>query len=388
MANLLVCFRSFVFVFFIICNAVLCSVSVWNIGLAKSAGLNMEITAFLIFLGAFGLLCAFPIILVDLVRQNALTSRIWFECLWIGMFWILELSGAAAVTANLPNTMCTGQWLNACTSAKIMMTFSWICTATLLLYLVALAACTILHHSTDSEVWHATVRGYAWFGNSSSLPSAPSTPMREKGLARSIAAPQPRHAAPPIKSDGWALSSDLPQKPSQIHDFNDTKHKYLPEAPPVAAPTSAESGRYQRPALPKLSAVPSLYPSQIHSAMSTSTMSTLVNQALNVEPSPPPLGEWPQKGDSQRTKGKTQSPVGSLGASLTECGSLRRVVSGESVSSFARANSVKPRGPRPGSHPRAPSPTPDVRSRSPPRPRWNKRPPPPLNLNAITSVKR
>lgn len=251
-----------------------------------------------------------------------------------------------------------------------------------LLYLVALATCAILHHSADPQVWHASVRDYAWFGTRTSLGSVASSPMTEKGLPI-VAAPQPRHAMPPIKSDNWA--SDLLQKPSQVHDFNDTKHSYVPDVAPVSAPTSAETVKYQRPALPKLATVPSLYPSQIHSAMSTSTMSTLVSQALHVEPSPPPLGDWPQGDSQQRTKAKAHSPAESIGSSSTMSGSTK----GESVSSFLRANSIKPRGPRPGSHPpRPPSPQPTPRSSSPPKPRRIAHRPPPLNLNGITSVKR
>lgn len=30
-------------------------------------------------------------IVVDFLRKNAVPNRVWFECLWVGVFWVLEL---------------------------------------------------------------------------------------------------------------------------------------------------------------------------------------------------------------------------------------------------------------------------------------------------------
>jgi len=382
MSSPLVLFRFFVFILFIICSCIICSVGVWNLGLADSAGLNSQIAAYLVFLGAFGIVCGFPVMFVDILRKNAFTSRISVECLFIGILWVMHLSGAAAISANFAGAQCTGSVrasaVNACTSAKVLIGFSWTATFTLLIYAVTLAACTILHQTADPEIWHATVRDYPWFSNRSSqrLHSTPSSPMAEKGLPFKITAPKPGHPMPSITSEKWALEASLPQKPAQTHDFNDVKHSYAPEALAVSEPTSAESSDYQRPVLPKISTLPSLYPAQVHSAAPPNTRSSMKLQSASVEPTPPALGKWPQKSQVEHfIKRKPVSPTESIASSVRSQDSTS--------STFSRASSVKPKGPRAGSHPKTVVTHPPP---SPPRRKTHR--PPPLDLSNITTVKR
>jgi hypothetical protein len=385
MSSPLVCFRLSVFVLFIICSCIICSVGAWNLGVASSANLNSQISAYFVFLGAFGILCGLPVMLIDIVRKNALTSRIWVECVGVGIFWVLYLSGAAAISANFSDAQCSGNVrasaLNACTSAKVLIGFSWIVTFTLLIYAVSLTVCTIIHQTEDSQVWHATVRDYPWFSNRSSqrLHSAPSSPMAEKGMAHTVAAPKPRHPMPSLSSEKWVMENSLPQRPPQTHDFNDVKHSYAQEAPAVPEPTSAESGKYQRPVLPKIDTVPTLYPAQVQSVSPPTTRSSMKLQSARVEPTPPALGKWPQKTQAEhRIKRKPVSPTESIASSVS---SIRSQAS--TSSSVSRTGSVKPKGPRAGSHPKT------VITQPPPSPPKRKaHRPPPLNLNGITSVKR
>lgn len=379
MSSPLLWLRLFVFVLFIICSCIICSVGFWKLGLADSAGLNSQITAYLVFLGAFGIACGLPVMFIDILRKNAFTSRISVECVGVGILWVMHLSGAAAISANFSGAQCTGNVrasaLNACTSGKVLIGFSWIATFALLIYSVTLTVCTIIHQAADPQIWHATVRDYPWSSNPSSrkLHSVASSPMAEKGMSFAVAAPKPRHPMPSIASEKWA---SLPRKPLQTHDFNDVKHSYAPDALAVSEPTSSESSNYQRPVLPKIITLPSLYPAQVHSAAPPRARSSMKQQSSKIEPTPPALGKWPQKGrPEQRIKRKPVSPTESV------TGSIRSQDSTSSSSS--RASSVKPKGPRAGSHPKAVIPHPPP---SPPRRKTHR--PPPLNLNSISNVKR
>lgn len=381
MSHALVFFRLFVFVLFIVCSCIICSVGVWNLSLENTVGLNAQITTYLVFLGAFSILCGFPLMFIDLVRKNALPSRIWAECICVGLFWVMYLSGAAAISANLSSAKCTGtvraSAIDDCTSARVLVVFSWISTFALLIYAVVLTVCTIIHQSSDPQIWHATVRDYTWFPNrlSQRLNSAPTSPMAEKKKQFTFAAPKPRNPMPSVTSDKWGLEASLPRKPPQTHDFNDVKHKYAPDVPPVSEPTSAESGNYQRPVLPKINTLPTLYPAQVISATPPRTRSSLKLQSTSVEPTPPALGGWPQKGHAKRgIERKPVSPTGSIASSIQ---------SQDSTFSTHSRGSSKPKGPRAGTHPKTVITQPPA---SPPR--WKTHRPPPLSLDNISNVRR
>ena len=49
------------------------------------------IDAYLIAIGAAGILWMFPVMFLDQLRKNALVSRVWFECVWVGLFWLFNL---------------------------------------------------------------------------------------------------------------------------------------------------------------------------------------------------------------------------------------------------------------------------------------------------------
>jgi hypothetical protein len=156
--------RVFISGIFIICNAIVASVAVWNHSLAQSVGWTVgsayikfgaALVTMLIcirfstnrsiphFLGMFWagphlhyvrtyvmimlnvLLIRHRSIFVELACENPITGRVWFECTWVGSFWLLYLgerfpallelmrfvyqnieAGAAAVSAIVPNMMC------------------------------------------------------------------------------------------------------------------------------------------------------------------------------------------------------------------------------------------------------------------------------------------
>ncbi|KAG2755990.1 hypothetical protein P692DRAFT_20792336 [Suillus brevipes Sb2] len=157
--------RYVLFGLFVVCNAIICSVAVWNHSLVQATGgQTVQVDVYLIFLGAFSLAFIFPmrVIFADLLCTDPLSARVWFECAWIALFWLMQLAGAAAVTAIVPHIQCSAQATklndNSCLSTHILVAFTWICTIILLLYLSLLVVTTITTQRIDPDVWHHNVR--------------------------------------------------------------------------------------------------------------------------------------------------------------------------------------------------------------------------------------
>ncbi|TFK86904.1 hypothetical protein K466DRAFT_586814 [Polyporus arcularius HHB13444] len=167
---------------FTVCNAVICCVSVWNLVLAQQIGWDPLVDAYLIALSALGIVYIFPILCIDLLRKNAIVSRVWFEAVWVGLFWIAQLAGAAAATAILPNMLCNfaADLLipGSCSTTKAILAFTWLNTVNLLAYFLLLMVSAILHMKDDSTVWGAHTRMYPWYRVREPLHSAQPSPVR------------------------------------------------------------------------------------------------------------------------------------------------------------------------------------------------------------------
>ncbi|RPD66295.1 hypothetical protein L227DRAFT_606409 [Lentinus tigrinus ALCF2SS1-6] len=167
---------------FTLCNAVICCISMWNLVLAQQIGWDPLVDAYLIALSALGIIFIFPILCIDLLRKNALVSRVWFEAVWVGLFWIAQLAGAAAATAILPNMLCNfaADLLipGSCSTTKVILAFTWINTVNLLAYFLLLMISSIIHMKDDSTVWGANTRTYPWFRVREPLHSAQPSPVR------------------------------------------------------------------------------------------------------------------------------------------------------------------------------------------------------------------
>ncbi|KAF9821387.1 hypothetical protein IEO21_00633 [Rhodonia placenta] len=92
MNTIFTAYRYFVFVLFIVCNIVLCSVSAWNLSIALAVQFttSIEVDAVAIAMGAVGLVFILPILFIDVLRKQSVTRHVWFECLWVGVFALLE----------------------------------------------------------------------------------------------------------------------------------------------------------------------------------------------------------------------------------------------------------------------------------------------------------
>jgi len=104
--NFLATLRYLIFAVFIVCNAILSSVAVWNSSLVPSSSRQSHTDTYIVVVGALGLALTFTIIFVELVRRNAFTSRVWFEILWTTTFFGLDLAGAAILTVAGLDDVC------------------------------------------------------------------------------------------------------------------------------------------------------------------------------------------------------------------------------------------------------------------------------------------
>ncbi|KAG9093150.1 hypothetical protein FRC07_011522, partial [Ceratobasidium sp. 392] len=168
MISVLAGLRYALFALYIIYSGVLITAAAWRLGLANTIGASAQLDAFVIFLGAFGLLFILAITFIDTLRKHAVTSAVWFELAWVGLFWVFYLAGASAATAIGPSTFCDAQtvvvlgWKDACAATKVIIAFTWIGTLTFLIHLFTLLVLSLLHAPQSPGVWHSGVRDFPW----------------------------------------------------------------------------------------------------------------------------------------------------------------------------------------------------------------------------------
>lgn len=120
------------------------------------------------------------------------------------------LAGASAITASLSSMVCDPSSKDACTSASVLIVFTWLCTMfrtlfqlrlcfqradilQVMIYLLALTVSAVMHQGDASNVWSSGVRTYPWYATRGTLNSAPSSPVRQfqaKPLTLGAARPQ------------------------------------------------------------------------------------------------------------------------------------------------------------------------------------------------------
>ncbi|KAI0647202.1 hypothetical protein C8Q79DRAFT_907599 [Trametes meyenii] len=275
MANSLSVYRYSCFGFFILCNAIVCCVSVWNLVLAQQIGWDLRIDAYNIAISALGILFIFPVMCIDLLRKNSLVGRVWFECVWVGLFLILQLIGASAVTAILPNLLCSlpANFLlpSSCISTKVLLAFAWLGAVNLLVYFIILMVSAIMHIKDDSQVWGANTRMYPWFKVREALPSARPSPIR------TWSKPPAPSAAPQIR-----LPSEFSQRMvAKSSTFDSEKLSAVPKMTPM---TSNKSARILQSAWISATVTPASPPSDDSSEYGTSS-SDLTSTPTGIPPS-------------------------------------------------------------------------------------------------------
>jgi len=283
--------RYLVFGLLVICNAILCSVAVWNLSLAQSVGQSLQVDAFLTFMGALALLFIFTIIFIEILRKNAVTGRLWFEISWVGLFWVMELSGATALSAMTPNFLCAQSALignAACTSTHVLLAFSWLTTGILLVYLLSLVCTAIIRQNRDPQIWHASVIELCWCDTRHDLRSAPASPNLPRFLKTpQLIAPQPRHP-PPIAVYAYRAGMGPEYQIEHFRPPSPVAERPVPSMPATAYSSMPAS---------------SLYPQHLRSSLPL--------QLPRPSPAspPPPLGNWPRPNAvDQPLRSKRKSP--------------------------------------------------------------------------------
>ncbi|KAF8894560.1 hypothetical protein BD779DRAFT_1501774 [Infundibulicybe gibba] len=305
MQNFLVKCRFIFLGLFIIWNAIITSVSVWNFSLAQSNGFNapVQVDVYTAFIGAFSLVFVFIIIFADLGFSTSVISQVWFECTWLTLLWSMHLAGAIAFSTIASGGICNAHTHNfviqQCSSSQVLLAFIWISTITLLAYLSLLAVSALIHARVDKNVWFANVKSFSWSNYPCRLASPPATPSLPYFRARTpvIAAPRPQRAHP-VPEAIYSYRSGLdPQY--QIEHYHppsptSTERPYPPI--PAAAPPHHQAESTRQAVDHTLAA--SLYPQYIQSSLVTQPPPVQLqpvrshNQA-SVPPTPPPLGNWP-----------------------------------------------------------------------------------------------
>ncbi|KAG2157351.1 hypothetical protein DEU56DRAFT_764119 [Suillus clintonianus] len=295
--------RYILFGLFVVCNAIICSIAVWNHSLVQAnGGQTLQVDAYLIFLGAFCLAFIFPIIFADLLCTDPLSGRVWFECVWVALIWLMQLAGAAAVTAIAPQAQCIAQAAlangNACSSTHVLLAFTWICTIILLLYLLLLVVTAITTQRIDPGVWHHNVRYLRIETTRQCLPSAQNSPTTPRFKVRGTSeAHKPRSLRPapyPIYGHRAGLDSEYeiehyrPYVPQQTTVDSALS---LPEA--IPAPTVS----YPSPALVYSQRIRGLIPPET-GAPPTPRLDTSIAYSNSVKSSTP----------AQQTRASLSSP--------------------------------------------------------------------------------
>jgi hypothetical protein len=283
-------FRHFFFSTFIICNAIIASASVWNFSISKAIQQELRIDTYLTFVGVFGLLFISLIIVLELLRKDSITGRVWFECSWVGIFWMLELAAASALSAVGPRVMCSREAVNAipegCSSTRTVLAFSWICTIILMSYFLFLVVTTATHQlqERDSSIWQRGVREFPCPDTQSTLKRTSRTTVLDNSgtQASAIMAPQPRQAAP-AELYGY-------RGPTAQHEIE----YYRPPTAfsPPALPEPAIPGHRQKMSMKQMPA--SVYPKAVQSSIAAQSIPAQLPDSRQRPPSPSPLGDWPR----------------------------------------------------------------------------------------------
>ncbi|KAJ6596788.1 hypothetical protein DFH09DRAFT_1132723 [Mycena vulgaris] len=304
--NFLATLRYGVFAVFIVCNAILASVAVWNASLVSPPGRDSRIDTYLVVVGALGLALTFTIIFAELVRRNA---RVWVEILWSFVFFILDLAGAAILSTVGPDDMCK-QYTNSkpppgsCSSTRVLMGFTWLCTFILLIYLVLLVLLTTIHRNNESvpRIWKCTVHDFPPLtsprSNAQALPQFTKDRMTERPNA--------------VPSALYSLRSAGLGSQYQIEHFKPPAHAPGPPAPssPVASP--ADHLHRNPSTAGTVQAAVALYPQFLSSAYVSPPPPAQTQRIGHASPAPPPLGDWPRVDAPLRIKRKLP-PTTALG---------------------------------------------------------------------------
>lgn len=216
-------------------------------------------------------------------------------------------------TTNLPLSMCTPRAEsingNSCTSMKLLMAFSWICTINLFIYLIFLVTSAVLHQKQYDTVWRAQIKSYPWYNNfyCHKLGSSPELVQHHQPVA--ISAPQPWR---PIRLLRLSVLSSL-YRPEHTPDRSSGVIEHSAPPPPPPPPSLPQPPPAMQQAMPVSAVRTSLYPLHVLAVLEP-TVEPAIPEAFSFYPhvthshhhdrhhrhssslagGPPPLSNWPR----------------------------------------------------------------------------------------------
>ncbi|KIJ34694.1 hypothetical protein M422DRAFT_51922 [Sphaerobolus stellatus SS14] len=310
--------RYVAFALFILFNAVICVVAALNLGsLATGTQKFPEVDAYLIFMGALAIVFLFPAIIVELFRKNAFISRVAVEITWVSIFWIMSLSGAAAMTAIIPELSCLPagtQLKSTCASSLVLLAFTWLNTIILLAYLIVLIVCAVYHSQENNHVWQTGVRDFKWF----SKQHPEQEPPEGSFTYGKIKNPKEPKQPPPVYAQQMGLSKGYQVEPLHIDAAGPAAEPAPPALPTLqnfqfpARPTPAlqlniQGSEPYRTILPPPANVTtpkpplSLYPEFVQASGGT-----IPQPPRPAGPTPPPAGSWPRPNPQEPIRRKSR----------------------------------------------------------------------------------
>jgi hypothetical protein len=229
---------------------------------------------------------------------------VWVESAWVGFFFVLEFCAAIALSALGPGVMCSTQMMvvdeASCSSTRVLLVFTWICTLLLFGYLLLLTISAYMHQKENPRVWHCSVRRF-FNGDSRTYladPISPSLPVFFKKSPPSLAAPQPRR--PPIHTIQTFRSSPSPD--TAVEHMRQTGERPIPPIPAALPHHQLQNTRE--------ATATSFYPQHVQpTILSQPTVAAAMKQLPSHGVSPPPLGDWPRADIiSQPSRSKRDGP--------------------------------------------------------------------------------
>lgn len=175
--NVFLAIRYVTFALLILFSGLTGSFAALNIGFITSGMISTKSPAteildgYLVSLSFLTIIFVFIVIGVELCRKGALTSRIWFEFLWIVVTFLCYLGGAIAITVLIPREICQnsqpvrgtnanrhqGAMKMACMASTAVIVLTWITASLYLLYFIALLVYTLIRSRRESWVWGSSV---------------------------------------------------------------------------------------------------------------------------------------------------------------------------------------------------------------------------------------
>jgi len=315
--------RVIFFVLVIVLNAAICSTAGFNVTTTAGSGALRSLDMYLIVLSATTVLFTVPVFIIDFLRRGAVTSQIWFECVWCAALWVLNLAGAAAASALSASPVCPAG-NSSCLSSQVLIAITWISCLLLLAQFLLVFISSIYYQYRHPDMWKCSVKEFQWFngggsGKSAALGSGPSSPTfvpKELKLAANNPVPHLEQLAARWQPTPVPRGDVERQMGYSIDQPQPLTFAYAPELPMARDPihytatavlTVGVLPHGRRPSTKKrMPSIPSLYPTSVqphlHSSADVpptfdqsppailSSQSNITLQSLE----PPPIKNWPR----------------------------------------------------------------------------------------------